>query len=85
MFAMTIKQKEMIFIVDHLSDRAFNAGFRILNPEFKATQTQIKADKELLEQYLNQVDEQDDLGFKQAQAFYRDIFARKKAAILEKR
>lgn len=41
-----------IFIVNHLSDRAFAHGFRILNPEFKATYSEIQLGEEALEDCL---------------------------------
>ena len=41
-----------IFIVAHLTDRAFAHGFRVLNPEFKATHAQVELGEEALEDCL---------------------------------
>lgn len=45
-----------IFCVKHLEDRAFNNGFRMLNPEFNALPNRIESDEEKLEELLDELD-----------------------------
>lgn len=45
-----------IFCVKHLEDRAFNNGFRVLNPEFNTTPDQIERNEQALEELLNELD-----------------------------
>lgn len=51
------------FTVEHLSDRAFSNGFRVLNPEFKADSNKIKANTEALNELLKKLDHHDPLAF----------------------
>ncbi len=45
-----------IFIVEHLSDILFQMGFRVLNPDFKATWQQIEDDRNKITDLLQKSD-----------------------------
>lgn len=70
-----------IFVVDHLSDRAFANGFRVLNPEYKATPDRITSDTEALYELLEELDaseRQDGVFFQKHTPFYRSADRRSK-------
>lgn len=50
------------FVVFGLSDRAFNAGFRVLNPEFKTHAGKVAEDTELLNEWIENNIETSDPG-----------------------
>lgn len=50
------------FVVFGLSDRAFNAGFRVLNPEFKTHASRVAEDTELLNKWIEDNIETSDPG-----------------------
>jgi len=53
-----------IFVVFGLTDRAFNAGFRVLNPEFKASASKVAEDTEALNNWIeNNIESSDDGDF----------------------
>lgn len=52
------------FVVFGLSDRAFNAGFRVLNPEFKTNASKVAEDTELLNEWIeNNIETSDPTDF----------------------
>lgn len=51
-----------IFIVFGLTDRAFNAGFRVLNPEFKATIDQVTQGSIGINEFIENNIESSDVG-----------------------
>ena len=59
LFDKTKNPQQTIWVTQHLTDRLFNAGFRIVNPEFNATSTKITEDTESLLEFLETIDSSD--------------------------
>lgn len=47
---------EPIFVVEHLTQRAFDAGFRTLNPEFPVSSYELHRNEELLTHVLDEIE-----------------------------
>jgi hypothetical protein len=45
-----------IFIVEHLSAKAFGLGFRVLNPEIRTSPHQLAVEQEKLDEFLDSLD-----------------------------
>lgn len=70
-----------IFRVEHLTDRAFACGFRVLNPEYKALPNEIASDTEDLQNLLEELDSserQDTITYQKHTPFFQSADRRSK-------